>query len=740
MRRAHLLALLATLTLAQQPDRSIRPAAPARKLALLIGNNAYPRMPLQNAVNDATSLAAMLTELGFTADLVTDANRRDTRAAIDRFIAALRPGDVALFYYSGHGIQVDNENYLLPTDFTATDEAEARDQGYSAGLLHERMQERRSRLSLLILDACRDNPFRTSRSATQGWATMRMAKGSLLAFATAPGAVASDGPRGVNGLFTKYLLEALREPGLKLNDVFDRVREKVDAESDGKQTPFTVSGVIGTFVFRDPEEEDRKRRAEIARMEGELKRIEAKRAEDKTADKVREAEALRAKIEFEKTEAARLKKESEDRQAALAAGSEEARRKEDEKRLAELRNKVESVPASGVGELTWEQARAEADGLEKKIEAVKREVDAAKEKAVAQLDGDYAPAREKLNQVPSKDQFETTAQYQARLDGVKEQQRDLERKYAAERLQLERRYADAFADRVKPFTTRLAALKDQTYRMNDLLVEFGDYDADRGIFTLQLGQTDYTVKIQPDRARALFLAKASAVFRKSFDGERVLLIEPGSGAKLPASRGGRANPKDGLKYVWIAPGSFLMGCSPGDSECGDNEKPTRPVGISRGYWLAESEVTQAAFEKVVGKNPSSRKGPQLPVEQVNWNEAVSYCRAIGGRLPTEAEWEFAARAGSAGARYGDMESISWTDANSGGNPHAVKQKEPNAWGVYDMLGNVWEWVEDLYPGTGYRTMRGGSFNNRPRNVRSSLRYRVGPGERHGNLGFRCVWE
>jgi len=130
-----------------------------------------------------------------------------------------------------------------------------------------------------------------------------------------------------------------------------------------------------------------------------------------------------------------------------------------------------------------------------------------------------------------------------------------------------------------------------------------------------------------------------------------------------------------------------MGCSPGD-ECPDDEKPTRLVQIEKGFWLGQTPVTQAAWKKVKGDHPSHFRGDLLPVERVTWYDANEYCKAFGGRLPTEQEWEYAARAGTTGARYGDLDSVAWYDKNSGETKHPVGLKQPNAWGLYDMLGNV----------------------------------------------------
>ena len=222
------------------------------------------------------------------------------------------------------------------------------------------------------------------------------------------------------------------------------------------------------------------------------------------------------------------------------------------------------------------------------------------------------------------------------------------------------------------------------------------------------------------------------------------------------SKAARVNPKDVQLYVYIPPGEFTMGCSAGDSDCLSHENPTHPVRITQGFWLGQTEVTQAAYRKVTGQAPSFFEGDQRPVENVDWYQAASYCQAVGMRLPTEAEWEYAARAGSPGARYGALDDVAWYHKNSGSETKPVGGKKPNDWGLYDMLGNVWEWTADPYDGNSYhsslstdpagpasgdrRVLRGGSWIVDPAFVRASYRLRGVPTYRGYTGGFRCAGE
>jgi formylglycine-generating enzyme required for sulfatase activity len=210
----------------------------------------------------------------------------------------------------------------------------------------------------------------------------------------------------------------------------------------------------------------------------------------------------------------------------------------------------------------------------------------------------------------------------------------------------------------------------------------------------------------------------------------------------------KTNPEDGLTYVWIPPGRFQMGCSAGDDGCLDDEKPAHEVTISRGFWIGQTEVTQEAFQKVVSKNPSRVQGAKLPVDSVTWAGARSYCVSVGMRLPTEAEWEYAARAGSLGGRYGDLDQIAWFARNSKSQTHEVGSKQANAWGLYDMLGNVWEWVFDWFAPyaegavTDPRGPESGQFHVRRGGARGSLAGLARVSVRGGNVGaitgIRCA--
>jgi uncharacterized caspase-like protein/Skp family chaperone for outer membrane proteins len=233
-----------------QDRRLIRPDATSeRRLALVIGNDRYAAAPLTNAANDARAVTAELRQLQFAVETVTDAGSEQMVRAVEQFLTRVQPGDVALFYYSGHGVQVDGTNYLIPIDFSGGDEVSLKFRAVNVSEIDARLERKGARVRLLVLDACRDNPFRGTRAAGGGLASYT-AEGALIAFATAAGRTASDNAGAANGLFTQYFLEALRKPGLSATDVFKWVRLQVREKSGGRQVPWLHDGLIGDFVFR----------------------------------------------------------------------------------------------------------------------------------------------------------------------------------------------------------------------------------------------------------------------------------------------------------------------------------------------------------------------------------------------------------------------------------------------------------------------------------------------------------
>ena len=208
-----------------------------RRLALIVGNAKYPVNPLRNAVNDASDMHEALKKLGFETQLLTNATFEQMEDAIDAFSRKLRQGGVGLFYYAGHGVQIDGQNYLIPVDAPLQSVAMVKYRSVSANGLRERMADAGNELNIIILDACRENVLmREARSVQRGLAIIQAAQGSLIAYATAPGDVALDGSeRERNGVYTKYLLRYITQKGLPVEDLFKRVRIGVKEATKGKQ-------------------------------------------------------------------------------------------------------------------------------------------------------------------------------------------------------------------------------------------------------------------------------------------------------------------------------------------------------------------------------------------------------------------------------------------------------------------------------------------------------------------------
>lgn len=531
-----MLGILASLLVTAQ-TRDVQVIRVQRRWALVVGNSSYPNSPLKNPVNDAADLSASLTRLGFQVSQKTNLTHRGFEQALNDFTRQVAAGDLALVYFAGHGVQVENENYLVPIDFGAETEADVPHVAFAASRLRSRLEATGAAVRVLILDACRNNPYKFKRSGLGGLAAMtQAAEGTIIAFAAGDNQTADDNRGERNGLYTKFLLQALEQPGLHLKDVFERARAQVYEASRKKQFPALYDMVVGRLILKEG-----------------------------------------------------------------PAGT------------ASAATPAVSPAASGVNEedVYWRQCES-AKGA----------------------------------------------------------------------------FCEAYLER---------------------------FPAGR------------------------FVRLAKLMIGPVMPGAQLSSEKP-TAPQAPKTRVG----KDGLTYVWIPPGEFQMGCSPGDNECDDDEKPVQKVAIARGFWMGQTEVTQLAYKQRTGKNPSYFQGGKRPVERVTWNAASAYCEGIGLRLPTAEEWEYAARAGSPGSRYGALERIGWYYGNSAGSTHEVAMKEANNWRLFDMLGNVWEWTATPYKKTDRKQVRGGAWEYGANHFRvsSAWSFRDTPEWLHllKNVGFRCAGE
>jgi hypothetical protein len=220
------------------------------RTALVIGNSDYRQLPLANPVNDVRAIAKALEQVGFIVTKLENATRKQIFESIRSFGERLkREGGDGLFYFAGHGAQVKGQNFLIPVDADIRHEDEVAYNAFDVEQVLEKMESASNRVNILILDACRDNPFKRSfRSSASGLAHMEAPDGSFIAFATAPGRTADDGS-GSHGLYAQHLLTHILTPGLKIEDIFKRVRVGVQKGSGGEQTPWESTSLKDDFYF-----------------------------------------------------------------------------------------------------------------------------------------------------------------------------------------------------------------------------------------------------------------------------------------------------------------------------------------------------------------------------------------------------------------------------------------------------------------------------------------------------------
>jgi len=238
------------ILLSSTPFIHAAPAAIEQRTALVIGNGAYSTGPLKNPVNDAADIAATLQRLGFSVIIKKNASQRVMEESIREFGNRLKRGGIGLFYYAGHGMQVNGVNYLIPIAAKINEESDVKYEAIDANKVLDAMANANNGLNIVILDACRDNPLtRSFRDATRGLAIVSSAPvGTLISYSTGPGGVARDG-EGRNSPYAAALIKHMAEPGQPVEQVFKNVRQTLATQSGGKQIPWELSSLQGNFFF-----------------------------------------------------------------------------------------------------------------------------------------------------------------------------------------------------------------------------------------------------------------------------------------------------------------------------------------------------------------------------------------------------------------------------------------------------------------------------------------------------------
>jgi len=300
-------------------------AATEQRVALVIGNGSYASSPLANPVHDATDMATSLKRLGFKVTLKKNAHLQDMEEAIRDFGDSLRGGVVGLFFYAGHGVQIAGKNYLIPIGAKIKRETDVKYQAVDAEMILDEMANAGNSMNIVILDACRDNPFgRSFRTASRGLAIISSApKGSYITYSTSPGKVAADGS-GRNSPYTKALLTHMAVPGLPIEEVFKKVRQELGKKTKGQQIPWELSSLEGNFFFTPPKGQGTTARVKV-----------------ETESPAADYEAERTRLEEERK---KLEQEKELLEQRKALEEEQRRLQEERKRIEEGKKKLAYVP------------------------------------------------------------------------------------------------------------------------------------------------------------------------------------------------------------------------------------------------------------------------------------------------------------------------------------------------------------------------------------------------------------
>ena len=724
--------------------------------AFLVGADAYDDVAQLRCVkNDVEALARRLVEIGADENNVTVLKtggksgdiptKAQIEARFETFVDSLEPGDFAVVFLSGHGFQADGETretFFAPVDANPRDLFGS---SVSIDKMLERLDKSRAKSRWLIVDACRNVPeiWQTAdvRTRTLGGAKgltspINAPESTALLQSCQQGEVSYEADE--HGFFTRSLLEALDKNDSKADKDGDGVlyfteliayvtartdalaKERVGVSQkpsfSGKMTDFAV---LNTRIEGLPPQRWREANAlyeEAAARENEGKYSEA-------LDKIRAAREINSGNENYKNLENRVANALKLIDAAALKAQEEAAQAE-----AELKKQLE----------TERKAREEAEKAAAQAEAERK----AKEKAEAEKAAALAAAEKAEAERKAKEKAE--AEKAAALAAA--EKAEAERK-AKEKAEAEKAAEDAW----KAFELGGEANVEKAIELMKESLKLVDAGSNRSAlktFEEELEALRNPVP-QPTPPAPTSVAWTDA---------------PAAGTQKSLEIEGAS-----YNFRYCPAGTFTMG-SPAGEAGRSSDETQHEVTLTQGFWMLETEVTQALWESVTGENPMVKawmadwKGPKKPVGRVSWEDCQEFIEKLNSlgiapeglkfRLPTEAEWEYACRAGTSGPYAGSsLDSMGWYKDNSDG-ANNVGEKSPNAWGLYDMHGNVWEWCSDWFdydtydaasqtdptgPSSGsYRVLRGGSWDHNAENCRSAYRYDFSPAFRRSHYGFRLV--
>jgi formylglycine-generating enzyme required for sulfatase activity len=699
----------------------------AKRVALVMGNDNYTSVSkLQKAGNDATAMARELKNAGFTVQLHKDLNYRGMVRAVEAFTNNITGGDEVVVFFAGHGVQIRNGSYLLPTDIEANSESEVEKTAYELLALTDKISEAKPAFSLVMVDACRDNPLKSKGrniGNARGLSAIEPPKGQMVVYSASRGQQAldrlSDKDPNPNGVFTREFITQMQKPGVRIEDIMRGVQDSVETLARSvrhEQRPAVYNESRGNFYFFRPTSVQ----IAPAQQKPDTNAIELALWESvknaTTAVEIQAylnrfpngffAEVARVRIDaFGRASAERVAAENNLRLA------EEARIKEQQRLALEAqKQEQERVAALNAQKLVDEKAREEA---ERKVALERVAQELAKQRATEQ-------ANLLANEKASKDE-------------IKRLEEEKTIKDAAERIAL----TTAAIERAQ----RMAAQTE------------AERSANKPPVTLNPTETSEAQKGQSEFDRVIEEARIEAGKRFL---ETTFLHSPGVTFQ---------DCEFCPEMVVIPAGSFQMGSSSSwfsSEKPPENEQPARNVSI-KSFAIGKLEVTQKQWRELMGTSPSKFKGDDLPVEQISWMDAQIFLEKLSSktghvyRLPSEAEWEFAALAGQQteyASGTSELSRFAWYAENSTGQTNPVGTRWANLFGLFDMYGNVEEWMADCYnsnfknaPTNGmiwnegscqFGVVRGGSWAKPSKFLRSKHRDQVSKEAKDDTLGFRVA--